>query len=194
MALGVIVQYGTSRCQILLVVSLRDRVWDGAALYRRRQIANGILDRCSVKVVSIFFRQLRPCLRPQLAHILHSSLSVSVGKDGKLLAQKLRRADKSFLWRHPDSAGNWVWSRKGVPNVLYNLPIISTVGTLWVVEGENLHAFSFSFVMYLLYLYISPFKYLLCEYKKALSDIIESCIQAHTNQHGYVFLNSKGVL
>ena len=58
-------------------------------------------------------------------------------QSGKLLAQKLRRADKSFSWRHPDSAGNWVWSRKGVPNVLYNLPVISTVGALWVVEGEK---------------------------------------------------------
>ena len=58
-------------------------------------------------------------------------------QSGNLLAQKLRRADKSFLWRHRDTAGNWVWSRKGVPNVLYNLPVISTVGTLWVLEGEK---------------------------------------------------------
>lgn len=56
---------------------------------------------------------------------------------GKLLAQKLRRADKSFLWRKPDGSAGWEWNRKGVPNVLYNLPVLAATGSVWVVEGEK---------------------------------------------------------
>ncbi|MBD5130474.1 MAG: AAA family ATPase [Ruminococcaceae bacterium] len=57
-------------------------------------------------------------------------------------AQKLRRADKSFLWRHPDGKGGWVWNRKGVPRELYIAGELS--GVIHVVEGEkdadNVHA------------------------------------------------------
>lgn len=57
-------------------------------------------------------------------------------------AQKLRRADKSFLWRRPDGKGGWIWSRKGVPHELYIAGKLG--GIVYVYEGEkdvdNFHA------------------------------------------------------
>ena len=112
----------------------------------------------------------------------HQSLSVSVGKDGRVLmkchagcdvgdiaqaigltvkdlfvdqkpparrekppvvavytypsgAQKLRKADKSFAWRHPDGKGGWIWNRQGVPRELY---VAGTFGGLiHICEGEK---------------------------------------------------------
>ncbi len=61
--------------------------------------------------------------------------------NGKLLAEKLRRADKSFTWRQPDSRHGWIYSRKGVPHRLYVAGELS--GAVYVCEGEkdadNLH-------------------------------------------------------
>mgnify|MGYP006069474049 CR=1 FL=1 len=54
---------------------------------------------------------------------------------GKLIAQKLRRADKSFLWRQPDGKGGWVNNRKGVPHRLYVAGALS--GVVMVAEGEK---------------------------------------------------------
>lgn len=57
-------------------------------------------------------------------------------------AQKLRRADKSFLWRRPDGKGGWIWNRKGVPHELYIAGKLG--GIVYVCEGEkdadNFHA------------------------------------------------------
>lgn len=55
--------------------------------------------------------------------------------NGKLLAEKLRRADKSFTWRQPDSRHGWVYSRKGVPNRLYVGGELT--GAVFVCEGEK---------------------------------------------------------
>ena len=112
----------------------------------------------------------------------HQSLSVSVGKDGRVLmkchagcdvgeiaqaigltvkdlfveqkpptrrekpsvvatytypsgAQKLRRSDKTFLWRHRNKAGEWEWNRKGIPYELYIAGKLG--GMIHVVEGEK---------------------------------------------------------
>lgn len=54
---------------------------------------------------------------------------------GKLLAQKLRRADKSFTWRRPDGKGGWIYDRKGVPHRLYVPGELA--GTVMVAEGEK---------------------------------------------------------
>lgn len=54
---------------------------------------------------------------------------------GKLLAQKLRRADKSFTWRQPDGRHGWIYNRKGVPNRLYAPNGLS--GSVFVCEGEK---------------------------------------------------------
>lgn len=54
---------------------------------------------------------------------------------GKLLAQKLRRADKSFTWRQPDSRHGWAYNRKGVPNRLYAPG--SLAGAVFICEGEK---------------------------------------------------------
>lgn len=60
---------------------------------------------------------------------------------GKLLAQKLRRADKSFTWRQPDSRHGWIYSRKGISPRLYVAGTLD--GVVYVCEGEkdadNLH-------------------------------------------------------
>lgn len=56
--------------------------------------------------------------------------------------QKLRLADKSFLWRRPDGKGGWIWNRKGVPHELYIAGKLG--GVAYVCEGEkdadNFHA------------------------------------------------------
>lgn len=60
---------------------------------------------------------------------------------GSLLAQKLRKADKSFSWRRPDGRGGWIYNRQSVPHRLYVAGQLS--GVVYVVEGEkdanNLH-------------------------------------------------------
>ncbi len=55
--------------------------------------------------------------------------------NGKLLAEKLRRADKSFTWRQPDARHGWIYSRKGVPNRLYVGGELT--GAVFVCEGEK---------------------------------------------------------
>lgn len=55
--------------------------------------------------------------------------------NGKLLAEKLRRADKSFTWRQPDPRHGWVYNRKGVPNRLYVGGELT--GAVFVCEGEK---------------------------------------------------------
>lgn len=54
---------------------------------------------------------------------------------GKLLAQKLRRSDKSFSWRRPDGSGGWIYNRQGVPHRLY---VAGRLGeAVHVCEGEK---------------------------------------------------------
>ena len=50
--------------------------------------------------------------------------------------EKLRRADKSFLWRQPDGAGGWIW-KKPAGKLLYHLEEIRPGSTVLVVEGEK---------------------------------------------------------
>ena len=49
--------------------------------------------------------------------------------------QKLRRADKSFIWRQPDKRHGWIWNRKGVPHELYVAGELT--GAVFVCEGEK---------------------------------------------------------
>ena len=60
---------------------------------------------------------------------------------GQLLAQKRRRADKTFSWRRPDGKGGWIYNRQGVPHRLFVAGKLDKV--VYVVEGEkdaiNLH-------------------------------------------------------
>lgn len=55
--------------------------------------------------------------------------------DGKLLAEKLRRANKSFSWRRPDGRHGWIYDRKGVPRRLYAPGGLA--GAVFVCEGEK---------------------------------------------------------
>lgn len=68
--------------------------------------------------------------------------------NGNLLAQKLRRSDKSFSWRRPDGNGGWIYNRQGVSHTLYRAGELS--GSVFVCEGEkdvdNLHKLGFSAV------------------------------------------------
>ena len=57
--------------------------------------------------------------------------------NGELLAQKLRRQDKSFFWRRPDGNGGWVYNRQGVPPTLYTAGVREIPETVYLVEGEK---------------------------------------------------------
>lgn len=63
-------------------------------------------------------------------------------------AQKLRRADKSFTWRHPDGKGGWIYNRQGVPHGLYIAGELTNA--VFVCEGEkdcdNLHKLGYDAV------------------------------------------------
>ena len=65
---------------------------------------------------------------------------------GNVIAQKLRRADKSFIWRRPDGKGGWIWNRQGVPHRLYVAGDLE--GLVFVAEGEKdadtLHSIGFN--------------------------------------------------
>lgn len=60
---------------------------------------------------------------------------------GKLLAQKLRKADKSFSWRRPDGNSGWIYNRQSVPRRLFRAGELGKM--VYIVEGEkdaiNLH-------------------------------------------------------
>lgn len=57
--------------------------------------------------------------------------------DGTFLAQKLRRADKSFAWRRPDGHGGWIYNRQGLTIPPYNLPDVLAADHIYIVEGEK---------------------------------------------------------
>lgn len=63
-------------------------------------------------------------------------------------AQKLRRADKSFIWRSPDGKGDWIYTRQGLSHSLYIAGELS--GAVFVCEGEkdadNLHKLGYDAV------------------------------------------------
>ena len=59
------------------------------------------------------------------------------GANGELLAQKLRREDKSFFWRRPDGNGGWVYNRQGVTPTLYTAGARELPETVYLVEGEK---------------------------------------------------------
>ena len=60
---------------------------------------------------------------------------------GELLFQVCRFHPKQFLQRKHDAEGNWIWSVKGVRQVLYRLPeVLEAVGNdqlIVIVEGEK---------------------------------------------------------
>lgn len=56
-------------------------------------------------------------------------------ESGKLLGEKIRYTDKSFLWRRPATNG---WEYKKPANMVpYNLPAVLTADTVFIVEGEK---------------------------------------------------------
>ena len=57
--------------------------------------------------------------------------------EGAVIAQKLRRADKTFLWRRPDGNGGWIYNRKDVPPVLYTGEWRKVHDVVYLVEGEK---------------------------------------------------------
>ena len=56
--------------------------------------------------------------------------------DGEVIAQKLRRADKSFIWRHKGPNG-WVYHKPKQTIPPYNLPAVVAAGCVFVAEGEK---------------------------------------------------------
>ena len=62
--------------------------------------------------------------------------------DGSLRFQVVRFRPKAFLQRRPDpdKPGEWLWTLKGLPPVLYNLPALRAADKdvqVWFVEGEK---------------------------------------------------------
>lgn len=55
-------------------------------------------------------------------------------ENGELLAEKLRKSDKSFSWRRPVNSG-WAYNRQGVPHTLYTAGEKSD--SVFVCEGEK---------------------------------------------------------
>lgn len=82
----------------------------------------------------------KPTERPQVTEAYEYR-----DESGALLAQKLRRSDKSFVWRRPDGKGGWNYNREGVPHRLYVAGEL--LGSVFVCEGEkdadNLHRLGF---------------------------------------------------
>jgi DNA-binding MarR family transcriptional regulator/5S rRNA maturation endonuclease (ribonuclease M5) len=66
---------------------------------------------------------------------------------GKLIKQVLRYPDfideatqsrkKNFAQRRPAGGGSWIWNTDGVEPLLYNLPQLQFVQSVWVCEGEK---------------------------------------------------------
>lgn len=54
-----------------------------------------------------------------------------------LLYQVVRFEPKDFRQRKPDGKGSWTWKLNGVRRVLYRLPDIMKVDTVYLVEGEK---------------------------------------------------------
>lgn len=58
-------------------------------------------------------------------------------ENSNVLFQVCRTQPKSFLQRHSDGKGGWIWSTKGVRKVLYHLPDILKAPIVYFVEGEK---------------------------------------------------------
>ncbi len=64
-------------------------------------------------------------------------------ENGELIFQAVKYSggEPRFHQRHPDGHGGWVWNLKGVPRVLYALPLVRATadagGTIYVCEGEK---------------------------------------------------------
>ncbi|MDQ3418244.1 MAG: toprim domain-containing protein [Acidobacteriota bacterium] len=62
-----------------------------------------------------------------------------VDLNGVLVAQKVRRSDKSFRWRVPAlfTAREWKWGLHGSSVGLYRLPELAGASTVYLSEGEK---------------------------------------------------------
>lgn len=64
-----------------------------------------------------------------------------VTADGELLFQVCRMDPKDFRQRKPVAGGGWSWSTKGLPRLLYRLPVViravSAGEVVYVAEGEK---------------------------------------------------------
>jgi putative DNA primase/helicase len=58
-------------------------------------------------------------------------------ENGTLLYQAVRFEPKGFAQRSPGGNGGWTWKLTGVTRVLYRLPEILKVETVYIVEGEK---------------------------------------------------------
>lgn len=60
-------------------------------------------------------------------------------ENGNLLAEKLRRSDKSFTWRQPDKdhPGKWKYNRQDLTVPPYHIPDVLKAEHVYIVEGEK---------------------------------------------------------
>jgi hypothetical protein len=59
-----------------------------------------------------------------------------IDEEGKELFRVVRFKPKDFKVKH-EVNGQWVWDKKGIREVLYNLPQIIKAEEVWLVEGEK---------------------------------------------------------
>ena len=59
------------------------------------------------------------------------------GEHGELVAEKLRFAGKTFLWRRPQAGGGWIWKVNRAALPLYRLHLLAAAKTVVLVEGEK---------------------------------------------------------
>ena len=89
-----------------------------------------ILARVGLSMKDLFNDEMKPDTKPHIVATYDYR-----AKDGTLLAQKLRKSDKSFSWRRPDGKGGWIYNRQGVPHRLYIAGQADQ--TVYVCEGEK---------------------------------------------------------
>lgn len=89
-----------------------------------------ILSRVGLSMKDLFNDEMKPDTKPHIVATYDYR-----AKDGTLLAQKLRKSDKSFSWRRPDGKGGWIYNRQGVPRMLYIAGQADQ--TVYVCEGEK---------------------------------------------------------
>lgn len=97
--------------------------------------------------------QRKPIQKPKPDNDVNDPLAVAAGSDpepkseietiysyrdalDREVYQAIRLKPKSFRQRRWDGS-KWVWNMNGVERVLYRLPVITKVQTVWVVEGEK---------------------------------------------------------
>lgn len=87
---------------------------------------------------------VEPVEKPKKRHQAPTDIYPYREQDGTVRYEVCRFDPKDFRQRRPDGNGRYIWNLNGVQRLLYRLPDIVTVDTVWITEGEkdadSLHA------------------------------------------------------